>query len=194
MPQTQQKIAKLLAERQQLGGLTTYEDAPLAISPDLIHKKKHKMHLMFRDLSVSTPTTDSSPQSAATLFTCIGSASDFEASLCSSESLSEYASSLNEHQNVSSDAENGLNVRFKRSVSDTYDRSQQESDFHTGSKTIYNVEEGLECQATVGPLEHRRVFPPVVFLFDVEESTFEPSNNEKIIISQGNDSNKGKKD
>ena len=75
-----------------------------------------------------------------------------------------------------------------RSISDT-------DDFHS-SKAINDVEEGLDChdQATVGPLEHRRVFPPIVFLFDVEGLTFEPSNNEKIIISQGNDSNKGKRD
>ena len=39
---------------------------------------------------------------------------------------------------------------------DTDDRSQQENDLHS-SKAIGDVKEGLDYQATVGPLEHRRV-------------------------------------
>ena len=139
MPQTQQMISKLLAERQQQlqlePGLSIHpalKDTTelMSISPDLtIHKKKrHGMHLVFSDRSVSTSTINFSPQSRATLFTCIGSTSDFGQSQCSSESLAEYASSSNEHlcnENASTDTDNGLTMRLNRSISDNGDKSLQ---------------------------------------------------------------------
>ena len=197
--QTQQMIAKLMAEREQLHlepGLqstyTTLKDAAelksTIKSPDLIHNKRvHDMHLTFSDLSMSTPTIDSSPQSTATLFTCVGSTSDFEPSQCSSESLTEYASSLDEHfylQNTSNDAENRVNVRFKRSVSGNDDKPQGENDA-PASKVVEScvVNEGvLECQMVDGASGCRRDFPsPMFFLFDEEELTFKPPKYEKTL-------------
>jgi hypothetical protein len=193
MPQTQQMITKLLAERQQQQlepGLSTYptlkDNTKLtSISPDLliVHKKKrHQMHLVFSDLSMSTPTFDSSPQSTATLFTCVGSVSDFEPSQCSSESPIEYATSLNELvylQNASTDADNGLIMRqrFKRSVSDTGDKSQGESEnsVHSSEAIESDIngtveEDGWGCHdpaAVADPLECRRDrSSPLFFLFE----------------------------
>ena len=185
-------ITKLLAERQHLAieGLSTCTDSTeltsTVSSPDLIHrKKKHEMHLTFSDLIVSTPTMiDSSPQSTATVFTCIGSAiSDFESSQCSTESLTEDWSSCNEHvavylRNPSIDANNRANLRFKRSVSDTDGGSQEEND---GSKAIESdfIKGDLNCQTVDGdPLEYmyrKDLSPPMFFLFDTKELTFKPS-------------------
>ena len=205
MPQTQQMIAKLLAERQQQlelePGLSIHPAlkdtvAPelTSISPDLIiHKKKrHGMHLMFSDHSVSTPTIDFSPQSTATLFTCIGSASDFGPSQCSSESPTEYASSLNEHlcnENASTDADDGLTMRLNRSISDNGDNEslQGENSAHSSSsKAIESQsdivgEDGLGChdRAVAGPSVECRGdrSVPLFFLFDVEQLTFKPSKH-----------------
>ena len=189
-------ITKLLAERQQLEGLSMYptlKDTPElpATSPDFIHKRKYEMRLTFSDQDVVIPMINtSSPQSTATLFTCISSASDYEASECSSESPSEYASSLNEHsphlQHASTDADNS--VRFQRSVSDIGERAQGEND--TLSPEGVHVIKNLDCQALVNSLELRRDTPPTVFLFDMEglTKTCEPFKHEKIIMSQGSDS------
>ena len=143
------------------------------------------MHLTFSDLIVSTPTMiDSSPQSTATVFTCIGSAiSDFEQSQCSTESPTEDWSSCNEHlavylKNPSVDANNRANLRFKRSVSDTDGGSQEEND---DSKAIESdfVKGDLNCQTVGGdPLEYmyrKDLSPPMFFLFDTKELTFKPS-------------------
>ena len=186
-------IAKLLAERQQLEGLSTYptlKDSPelTAVSPDLIHKRKHEMRLTFIcDQGELTPTiTDSSPQSTTTLFTCISSASDYETSQgSSSESPSECTSSLNEHsssylQCASTDTDNG--VKFKRSVSDTGRNGVLSSD------DVCVAKENLDCEIFVDPVRlGRDIQPPTVFLFDMEELTCEPFKHEKTIMSQGND-------
>ena len=147
------------------------------------------MHIVFSDHSVSTPTINFSPQSMATLFTCIGSASDFGPSQCSSESLAKYASSLNDNENASTNADNELTTRLNRSVSDNGDKSlQRENSVHSSSsKAIESQsgivdEEGLGCHdwAVAGPLvecmgDHST---PLFFLFDVEELTFKPSKHE----------------
>ena len=191
-------ITKLLAERQQLEGLSMYptlKDTPElpATSPDFIHKRKYEMRLTFSDQDVVIPMINtSSPQSMATLFTCISSGSDYEVSECSSESPSaaEYASSLNEHsshlQHASTDADNS--ARFQRSVSDIGDRAQRKND--TLSPEGVHVIKNLDCQALVNSLELRRDIPPTVFLFDMEglTKTCEPFEHEKNIMSQGIDS------
>ena len=198
-------IAKLLAERQQQleSGLNTHPTLKdttelTSISPDLIiHKKKrHGMHLMFSDLSVSTPTIDFSPQSTATLFTCIGSASDFGPSQCSSESLAEYASSLNEdlcNENASTDADNGLTMRLNRSVSDNGDNEslQGENSVHSSSSIELQSdivgEEGYDLEVAGPSVECRRDrSSPLFFLFDVEELSLKSkhnNNNHNIIMT-----------
>ena len=152
------------------------------------------MHLVFSDLSVSTPTIESSPQCTATLFACIGSASNFGPSWCSSESLAEYASSSNEHlrnENASTDTDNGLTMRLNRSISDNGDNinesPQGENNIHSlSSKAIElqsdNVgEDGLGChdRAVAGPSVECRgdCSAPLFFLFDIEELTFKPSKH-----------------
>ena len=195
-------IAKLLAERQQQlePGLNTHPTLKdttelTSISPDLIiHRKKRLgMHLVFSDLSVSTPTIDFSPQSTATLFTCIGSTSDFGPSQCSSESLAEYASSLNDNENASTDADNGLTMRLNRSVSDNGDNESQQGENSVHSSSSIELqsdivgEEGYDWKVTVPSMECRRDrSSPLFFLFDVEELSLKSkhdNNNHNIIMT-----------
>lgn len=208
MPQTQQMITKLLAERQQQPepGLSTYPALKdntklVSISSDLIvHKKKrHEMHLVFSDLGMSTPTINSSPQSTATLFTCVGSVSNFEPSQCSSESPTECASEHLCLQNASIDANSGLimSQRFKRSVSDTGDNSHGENSDHSSETIESDITESVErdrfcChdRAAAGSLECKRDRSlPLFFLFDdVEELTFKtPKHDNDNCISRQRD-------
>ena len=189
MLQTEQRIAELMAERQQRLGVCVGMEADIdaTINFEHIHvpkqstpsdynieKKQHHLRLIFTDQGLFTPArltevSDASPRSTTTVYTSIGSDcyTPSQRGSLTVEGLIMSSSPNDRLYPRRTSIDNNQMLRFNRSVSDTVacagdDRSLD----HIGFESALSVEE-LDCQTTsVDSLKSRRdSISPAVFLY-----------------------------
>ena len=182
--QTNQLIAKLLAEKQQLGEeCSSLEHAPKSTT-NFIQMTKANMHLTFNEHDASSPASDLTPQSTTTISTCISDRFEVQQSSqlpdleCAGNCSDDY--SLYAHVDGKQPVDNG---GFSKTCKDASQDILRPEDTHV---FVGDLNEDDLCRFS--SLKVAKEVPPVFFTFDMEKLPVELSSEqiEMVVVSPSN--------